>query len=187
MRNLCPRVERASRRNPGFPRARYPCVCSAPVDSMASTRAPKIATLRRIRWDERPETHRSVFGPRKREKTAILAVGDKSSPDGALRIAPLRAWKRTHETRIHGIPWILWISWIFSGKRAFARVCAVCGSWIFCGFRGYFVDFAGERPETHRSVFGPRKREKKAHANHRQGISGNPYCQRSELNRSSDW
>ena len=40
----------------GIPTRKIPCVCSAPVDSMASTRTPKIATLRRIRWDERPET-----------------------------------------------------------------------------------------------------------------------------------
>lgn len=39
----------------------------------------------------RTENHRSVFGPRKREKTAILAVGDKSSPDEPYRLAPLRA------------------------------------------------------------------------------------------------
>ena len=31
-------------------------VCAAPVDSTASMRVPKIATLRRIRWEERPET-----------------------------------------------------------------------------------------------------------------------------------
>ena len=34
---------------------KIPCVCAAPVDSTASMRVPKIATLRRIRWDERPE------------------------------------------------------------------------------------------------------------------------------------
>ena len=41
----------------------------------------------------RTETRRSVLGHRKREKTAIQTVGDKTSPD-----APLRAWERAHET-----------------------------------------------------------------------------------------
>ena len=31
MQDLCPRVEWTASRNPGFPRARYPCVCAAPV------------------------------------------------------------------------------------------------------------------------------------------------------------
>ena len=41
---------------------------------------------------------------------------------------------RTHETRIHGIPWILWILRIFSGKQAIMRVCGIEDAWIFCGF-----------------------------------------------------
>ena len=41
---------------------------------------------------------------------------------------------RTHETRIHGIPWILWILRIFSGKQAIMRVCGIADAWIFCGF-----------------------------------------------------
>ena len=55
--------------------------CAAPVDSMASTRAPKNGPF----WGgfdaSRTETRRSVFHPPKREKTVIPTAGDKSSPD----------------------------------------------------------------------------------------------------------
>lgn len=118
MRLLCFQVEYPPSRNPGFHAQDNLRVRRTGLFDGIDEKAQKRPSLGRFDAS-RTETHRSVFGPRKREKTAFLTVGDKLSPDAPYGVAHLRAWKRTHETRIHGIQWI---SWIFSGKRAFARV-----------------------------------------------------------------
>ena len=112
------------------------CACFAVRFGDPDAKAKKRPFLGRLDAS-RTETPRSVFPPRKREKTDIPTAGDKTSPAGALWLAHLRAWKRTHETRIHDIQWILRILRIlriFSGKQAIMRFLGFACARIFCGF-----------------------------------------------------
>ena len=145
---------------PGISRARYPCVCvprrrlDAPSD-----KAQKRPFLGRLDAS-RTETPRSVFPPRKREKTDIPTAGDKTSPDapyGSHICAHGNARMRHASMASRG----------FRGFRGYFQESKQSCGFASLSARGYFVDFRVTRGFIRgRGLIGERPGVPNARARH---------------------